>query len=846
MTAKITAGSPNVKVNGIPVSRLNDTTNGVTESDAASIAGGIVSSTLGSMPSPISWPDGSSIDAANGLLSVSNPLVLSGPPTSNNEAATKQYVDEATGAAITYPIAVNKGGTGANTANAARTNLGLATVANTGSFNDLLNKPTIPAAQVQSDWNEANTTAVDYIKNKPTIPTTLPPSGNAGGVLSGTYPNPGLTLPITVANGVSIVETATGSNLSINAAGVVEIRSNDASHNAFNVWKTNVSNSVPMFEIGADGSVTFNGQTSFSNAVTLAANPTANLQAATKQYVDSQIGGGTTPTGTAGGDLSGTYPNPSVSYYAGSRLGHPSFNNVSEGCPIITPGSWTVVGGGPCATGTGYITANTNLLPLSFTMDLGQNQIIQQAVFCSNWPGDNRSLPSAGTIDGSTDNSTWTTGIGSWSNISSDPVTVNFGGATGYRYLRFNITGAPLNPGTSTVTSISKLRILCNAPLGGGVPTQIITPAGMSSNVIVACTGNSVGGGAYLNVGPGGGTITIGSAQAAAISFAVANSSGIQTTWDSGSIIHNGNVTSKGIIFCAPTGYGSVSLSYGSTATSGNNTGYVGFYDPSGTRHGYIGYSGSNNMSFAVDQPGAVAQFNMGASFANAIYFGSVASSTPTDLSHHINLWGSNLYGFSVTGSTLNIVVGGASVFSANTVGDFTIPRNTIAGGNVSAVGVSINGDWYRASGQMGLYFQTYGSGWHMQDSTYVRTYNGGNHACMASDFVLSSDAKLKDDIVDLEYHGRLRPRSFRWKANNHIDIGFIAQEVEDMYPEVIGHAKDADGKTETKVLSYSKLTTILSKQINDLEDVVKQQSIKIECLQQELLDLKQHLEKYL
>ncbi|MEI7526625.1 MAG: collagen-like protein, partial [Mariniphaga sp.] len=32
------------------------------------------------------------------------------------------------------------------------------------------NKPTIPEAQVQSDWNELDTEALDYIKNKPEIP----------------------------------------------------------------------------------------------------------------------------------------------------------------------------------------------------------------------------------------------------------------------------------------------------------------------------------------------------------------------------------------------------------------------------------------------------------------------------------------------------------------------------------------------------------------------------------------------------------------------------------------------------------------------------------------------------
>lgn len=47
----------------------------------------------------------------------------------------------------------------------------LATVATTGDYDDLTNKPTIPAAQVQSDWNQSDSTAVDFIKNKPTIPS---------------------------------------------------------------------------------------------------------------------------------------------------------------------------------------------------------------------------------------------------------------------------------------------------------------------------------------------------------------------------------------------------------------------------------------------------------------------------------------------------------------------------------------------------------------------------------------------------------------------------------------------------------------------------------------------------
>ncbi len=38
-----------------------------------------------------------------------------------------------------------------------------------GSYTDLTNKPTIPAAQIQADWDQTTTSALDYIKNKPSL-----------------------------------------------------------------------------------------------------------------------------------------------------------------------------------------------------------------------------------------------------------------------------------------------------------------------------------------------------------------------------------------------------------------------------------------------------------------------------------------------------------------------------------------------------------------------------------------------------------------------------------------------------------------------------------------------------
>lgn len=54
-------------------------------------------------------------------------------------------------------------------ASTARTNLGLSTVASTGAYGDLSGKPTIPAAQTNSDWNSSS--GVSQITNKPTFAT---------------------------------------------------------------------------------------------------------------------------------------------------------------------------------------------------------------------------------------------------------------------------------------------------------------------------------------------------------------------------------------------------------------------------------------------------------------------------------------------------------------------------------------------------------------------------------------------------------------------------------------------------------------------------------------------------
>jgi len=53
----------------------------------------------------------------------------------------------------------------------------LATVAESGSYNDLSDKPTIPPAQVQASWTEEDTSSKSYIQNKPSL-AAVATSGN--------------------------------------------------------------------------------------------------------------------------------------------------------------------------------------------------------------------------------------------------------------------------------------------------------------------------------------------------------------------------------------------------------------------------------------------------------------------------------------------------------------------------------------------------------------------------------------------------------------------------------------------------------------------------------------------
>ncbi|WP_374030164.1 tail fiber domain-containing protein [Bdellovibrio bacteriovorus] len=79
-----------------------------------------------------------------------------------------------------------------------------------------------------------------------------------------------------------------------------------------------------------------------------------------------------------------------------------------------------------------------------------------------------------------------------------------------------------------------------------------------------------------------------------------------------------------------------------------------------------------------------------------------------------------------------------------------------------------------------------------------------------ATEFLYTSDARLKKDVVTLpdalEKALQLRGVNFAWKADNNKTVGFIAQEVEQVYPELVR----TDAKSGYKAVQYGNIVAVL------------------------------------
>jgi len=100
------------------------------------------------------------------------------------------------------------------------------------------------------------------------------------------------------------------------------------------------------------------------------------------------------------------------------------------------------------------------------------------------------------------------------------------------------------------------------------------------------------------------------------------------------------------------------------------------------------------------------------------------------------------------------------------------------------------------------------------------------------------SDVRLKENIVDapsaLVTVNNIKVRSFDWKSNNnHVDYGFVAQELNDVAPQAVAEGKTTDeGEIKTPwAIDTSMLIPILVKSIQEQQALITQQAAAITSL---------------
>ncbi len=108
-----------------------------------------------------------------------------------------------------------------------------------------------------------------------------------------------------------------------------------------------------------------------------------------------------------------------------------------------------------------------------------------------------------------------------------------------------------------------------------------------------------------------------------------------------------------------------------------------------------------------------------------------------------------------------------------------------------------------------------------------------------------TSDARLKTNIEDfvgaLGLILQMRPRMFEWKsAPGKKDVGFIAQELQPIYPYAVSGDPNGDPKTNPMGIDYGKLTPVAIAGIKELYQLVQTLNQRVETLEKEVETLKQ------
>lgn len=238
---------------------------------------------------------------------------------------------------------------------------------------------------------------------------------------------------------------------------------------------------------------------------------------------------------------------------------------------------------------------------------------------------------------------------------------------------------------------------------------------------------------------------------------------------------------------------------------------------------GYQSKSFNGSAAVSVAIPNNTNQLTNGAGFITSSASISGNAGSATKLQTARTIWGQSFNGTgNVSGSMTG--VGAVSMSGNLTMAHSSTPTLTLKNNNSTDVQIildrNVNASWKILNQSGTLYFQ---NNWvNGEKGSYFTAlsiaYQTGHIVSKGNitsngEITAYSDIRLKTDIQPLENRGYIKPVTY--KKDGKDCIGFIAQEVRELYPELV-----IEDNTEDKYLSvnYAQYVAVLQAQIIDLK----------------------------
>jgi hypothetical protein len=306
--------------------------------------------------------------------------------------------------------------------------------------------------------------------------------------------------------------------------------------------------------------------------------------------------------------------------------------------------------------------------------------------------------------------------------------------------------------------------------------------------------------------------------------------------------------------------------------TSGNNNTAVGYQSL------FSNYNGSENSAFGVD----ALYSNVIGNTNTAVGYSALGSNSKGDDNIAVGPWALNGDPDTGNSGSENVAVGDLAIYQNTTgqlntsIGNYALDHNTTGSYN-AALGAGALSAITTGSNNIALGYEAglnlsddashnidIGNEGSAKDSGYIRIgsskqkafyaagVNGEDTDSQGSLVYIDNYGKLgthkssirfKEDVHDMAGASdglmRLRPVTYRYKkpyadGSKPIDYGLIAEEVAEVYPDLV--VKDADGQIQT--VQYQKLTPMLLNEVQKEHRQLEQQEETIQQLEKRLAAL--------